>query len=114
MKRSIIAVLTAGLLTVSAHAGDLWKVENCSYVSTDLRSLITLFNTQHGTNRYRAIRDLLIDQGTLFPCSPGEVVEAISYRGGIATIVTGDGTVAYIPQEDFVRYLGNRAKLGME
>ena len=108
MKTLLITLLTLGMFAVSSYAGDLWKVEIGSYVSADWDSLVTLYNAKHGTNRYRAIRDLLITRGILQLCYPGQVVEAISYSGGIATIVDGNGNTFYIPQEDFVRYLGAR------
>jgi hypothetical protein len=94
---------------VTAQASDLYTVENGSYVSTDFQSLSLLLHTQHGTNRYRAIRDILISQGSLTPCDPGQVVEVIAYDGdGIATILGHYGQTFYIPQEDFVRLLGSR------
>jgi hypothetical protein len=108
MKRILIAILTPVLFTLSSYAGELWKEENGSYVSTDWNSVVTLYNTKHGTSRYRAIRDLLIARGILQPCYPGQVVEATGYSEGIATIVDGNGNVFYIQQEDFVRYLGAR------
>ena len=108
MKKSLITILIAGLVTLSAYGGDLWQVESGSYYSTDFNSLVMLYNTLHGTNRYRAIRDVLIAQGTLRPCYPGQIVEAIAYNGGVATIIGRDGTHYYIPQEDFTRFLGNR------
>ena|SRR5271166_3782078 len=108
MKEILITLITLGMFIVSSYAGDLWKVENGSYVSTDYNSLVWLYNTRHGTDHYRAIRDLLIERGTLLPCSPGMVVEAISYQGGVATIMDTQGNIGYIPQEDFVRYLGAR------
>ena len=108
MKRFLLTLLTLGMFIVSSYSGDLWKVESGSYVSNDYNSLVWLYITRHGTDRYRAIRDLLIVRGTLLPCSPGMVVEAISYQDGVATITDNQGNIGYIPQEDFVRYLGAR------
>ncbi len=108
MKRILLTLLTVGLLSLNTYAGDLWKVENGSYISSDLNSLVVLYNTKHGTNRYRAIRDYFIARGTLTPCYSGMVVEAFSYQGGVATIIGSNGSIGYIPQEDFIGYLGNR------
>jgi hypothetical protein len=42
MKKLLVVTLTAGMLAASTYAGDLWKVEDGSYVSNDLRSLMGL------------------------------------------------------------------------
>ena len=109
MKKTSLLLTAVAIIAITAQASDLYTVENGSYVSTDFQSLSLLLHTQHGTNRYRAIRDILISQGTLIPCDPGQVVEVINYNGdGIATILGRHDQTFYIPQEDFVRLLGSR------
>jgi hypothetical protein len=109
MKELFLLLTAVAAIAITAKASDLYTVENGSYVSTDFQSLSLLLHTQHGTNRYRAIRDILISQGTLIPCEPGQVVEVITYNGnGIATILGRHDQTFYIPQEDFVRLLGSR------
>jgi hypothetical protein len=109
MKKTSLLLTAVAAIAITAQASDLYTVENGSYVSTDFPSLSLLLHTQHGTNRYRAIRDVLISQGTLIPCDPGQVVEVITYNGdGIATILGHHDQTFYIPQEDFVRLLGSR------
>jgi hypothetical protein len=85
MSKLFILLISLAAITLTAKAGDLYKVEKGSYVSTDFQSLNLLLHTQHGTNRYRAIRDVLISQGTLIPCD--SVVEVIIYRRGYFDII---------------------------
>ena len=109
MKNLFLIITAVAAIAITAQAGDLYTVENGSYVSTDFQSSSLLLHTQHGTNHYRAIRDILISQGTLIPCDPGQVVEVTTYNGdGIATILGRYDQTFYIPQEDFVRLLGSR------
>jgi hypothetical protein len=82
MKKIFLLLTAVAAIAIIAQASDFYTVENGSYVSTDFQSLSLLLHTQHGTNRYRAIRDILISQGTLIPCDPGQVVEVITYNGG--------------------------------
>src|SRR5580704_1313608 len=74
MKKIFLLLTAVAIIAITAQASDLYTVENGSYVSTDFQSLSLLLHTQHGTNRYRAIRDILISQGTLIPCDIGQVV----------------------------------------
>jgi hypothetical protein len=60
MKQLFLLLTALAAIAITAEASDLYTVENGSYFSTDFQSLSLLLHTQHGTNRYRAIRDILI------------------------------------------------------
>lgn len=107
MNKLILSLVAFATLTVAAQAGDLYRTENGSYVSTDFNSLSLLVHTRHGTNQYRAIRDVLIAQGTLTECAT--IVEVAAFNENyIATIRGQDGQYFYLPIEDLTVYLGSR------
>jgi hypothetical protein len=107
MKKIILGSLILISSVAGAFAGNLWRVQDGSYFSSDYSRLWNLLNTRHGTYMYRTIRDNMIRDGVLFACPRGEVVEVISINNGIATLSGKDG-VFYLPTEDFGQYLGHR------
>jgi hypothetical protein len=107
MKKIILGSLILISSVAGAFAGDLWRVQDGSYFSSDASRLYNLLSTPHGTNLYRAIRNNMIRDGVLFPCPRGEVIEVTSIYNGIATLNGRDGTF-FLPTEDFGQYLGKR------
>ena len=105
MRKTVLIFASLLALTSAAFCGDLWRVRDGAYASSDWNALVRLYNLPHRTNAYRDYRDYLINQGVLTPVRG--TVEVVRYLDGAAELLGRDGNTYYLPREDFAYQLGS-------
>jgi hypothetical protein len=115
MKKTLIALGIGLFVSLSAHAGDVYRILRSDTLVTAHRDDLLTFmdlNSYHNKPAVRALYRQLAYRGLLINFQPGATVEVTQFYGDGTAQITGGGIFGYIATDDLTLYLGSRPNPG--